>query len=199
LVENGSFTEGDCFPFKVGDTPRSMSEFRVCSSQWKGGKRPSLDRLRKKCKMAEWERGWTSPGFYPEYQPFNPFFFPSFGYDPNQHQGVNNLGHQEVSTQGDRLLLVGVLGRFSKGRDLETNNNEGKVRFLINLRCLMFSMWLEIRLRIGWAKQRVSRILMAVSLVISWMLYVTIVGLLGTIKLIAKNQGFASFVEKRIM
>jgi hypothetical protein len=57
LVDKGSFTEGDCFPFKDGDTPGSVREFRVGSLQWKGGRRPSLDRLRKKCRMVDWGRG----------------------------------------------------------------------------------------------------------------------------------------------
>jgi hypothetical protein len=48
--------------------------------------------------MADWEcggggrrrgRGWRPPSFYPEQQfsPFNPFFFPGYGYDPFQQQG----------------------------------------------------------------------------------------------------------------
>jgi hypothetical protein len=57
LVDKGSFTEGDCFPFKDGDTLGSVREFRVGSLQWKGGRRPSLDRLRKKCRMVDWGRG----------------------------------------------------------------------------------------------------------------------------------------------
>jgi hypothetical protein len=32
-------------------------------------------------------RGWRS-GFFPEYQPpFNPFFFPGYGFDPYMQQG----------------------------------------------------------------------------------------------------------------
>jgi hypothetical protein len=99
LLESQSFTEQECFPFPDGDTPSMVKE--CCLAEWKGRRKSSLLRIRRKCVMAEWNRSggggrggrggrWRHPGFFHEQNyppPFNPFFFPCFGFDPCQPGG----------------------------------------------------------------------------------------------------------------
>jgi hypothetical protein len=56
LVEKRSFTEGDCYLLRNGDTPGPVREINLSGGPWRGGRRPSLLRLRRKCVMADWNR-----------------------------------------------------------------------------------------------------------------------------------------------
>jgi hypothetical protein len=75
LVESRSFKEEDCFPFRHGDISMEVKQIRVSDGRWLGGRRPLVERLKRKCWMAEWgragggrhrERGWRPTCFYLE-------------------------------------------------------------------------------------------------------------------------------------
>jgi hypothetical protein len=82
--------------------------------------------------MAEWGRGgdddrrgrgWRPVGFYPDqYQPFNPFFFPGFGFDPYQQQ-VGAIQSKGTLLEGSKSKGGGGVLRISKIRELGINNN----------------------------------------------------------------------------
>jgi hypothetical protein len=112
LVDQRKFTERDCYPLPDGDTPSLVRECSLRDSLWRGERKPSILRIQRKCAMAEWNRHgaggrggrggrWRAP-FYP-YQhyppPFNPFFFPGYGFDPYQPGGISDR-RQEGNPKG---------------------------------------------------------------------------------------------------
>jgi hypothetical protein len=58
LVERRCFSEIDCYPFREGDTPSLVRCIRVSRGQWKSRRKPLVERLRRKCAMADWGERW---------------------------------------------------------------------------------------------------------------------------------------------
>jgi hypothetical protein len=95
-----------------------VSSLSLRKEVWKEVRKSSRSRLERKCFMAEWARGgaggrggrgrgWRPRGYFPDQQfppPYNPFFYPGFGFESFLQQGAQYHPPGVRSREGRRRI-----------------------------------------------------------------------------------------------